>query len=326
MCINPIKIINKNTNEEQLVPCRKCILCRRKKCREWAIKLYHESQYYSKMCMITLTFRPKFLLSPKLKTLTKYHKHKKYDGTVINTKKKYTTMIGPHYITDVKKTGWLITLFIKKLRKILDTKDIKISYFAVGEHGTQNTRRAHWHILFFGIDKNTLKSVNIGMSKKSKEIYFSPLIDKLWSYKKIKIGMHTISDVTTNTIKYVANYTMKKMYKEKEKQYPTIMRCSSHNKIGKKWARRYHLELRKEYLLDKDGFKYSIPESYYKEMLRYNMQASNTSMFNTAEIIESNRDNAFIRLSKKGLLSEKELKKKAKKLEYQYSKQERDTL
>lgn len=326
MCLNPIEIINKNTNEKQIVSCRKCILCRRKKCREWALKLYHESQYYKKMCMVTLTFRPKFLLTPKIKELTRYHTHKKPNGETIKVKERYETMISPNYITDVKKTGWLITLFIKKLRKKLSENDINISYFAVGEHGTQNTKRAHWHIIFFGIDKNTLNSVPIGMSNKRKEIYFSPIIDEYWSYDKVKIGNHTISDVTGATIKYVANYTMKKMYKTKDNNYPTIMRCSSHNKIGKKWARRYHKELRKEYLEDNEKNRYSIPESYYKEMKRFENLASNESMNLTAMIIEYNKDKLINRLSEKGLLSDEEIKKKAKKLEYYYSKQERDTI
>lgn len=326
MCINPIKIINSNTKEEVVVSCGKCILCKRRRCRTWAIKLYHESQYYNKMCMITLTFRPKFLLRPKIKELTKYHRYRQNDGTTKQIKEKYNTIIGPHYITNVKKTGWLVTLFIKKLRKELSKDDRFISYFAVGEHGTQNTHRAHWHILFFGIDKDDLKSINIGTSKKNKEIFFSPIIDKLWSYEKMKIGHHTISEVTSRTIKYVANYTMKKMYNNNKEEYPVTMRCSSHNKIGKKWARRYHKELRKGYLLDGDNHKYSIPESYYKEMLRYESQASNESMTQTAMIIDEKKFEVFEKLFWKGLLSNEEMKKKAKKLEIQYKKQERDTI
>ena len=326
MCLNPIKIINKNTKEELLVKCGKCILCKRQKCRTWAIKLYHESQYYNKMCMITLTFRPRFLLIPKYKQLTKYHSRRQNDGTTIRLKEKYTTLIGPHYIKNVKKTGWLVTLFIKKLRKEFAKSDRFISYFAVGEHGTQNTHRAHWHILFFGIDKDDLASVNIGKSKKNKEIFFSPFIDKIWSYDNVKIGQHTISDVTPRTIKYVANYTMKKMYNNNKEEYPVTMRCSSHNKIGKKWARRYHKELRKGYLLDGDGQKYPIPESYYKEMCRYDNLLSNESMTQTAMWIEYKKDEMLIKLREKGLLNQEEIKKKAKRLEIRYKNQERDTI
>ena len=323
MCCNPITIIDKETGEKRKVKCGKCILCRRKKCREWAIKLYHEGMYHKKMCMITLTFRPKFLLTPKIKKLKKIKSRRQNDGTTKKTTIEYTTMIGPHYIKNVKKTGWLITLFIKKLRKKLGNN--YISYFAVGEHGTQNTHRAHWHILFFGIDKSTLSAVSIGSSKKNKEIFWSSLIDELWSYDGMKIGMHTISDVTGQTIKYVANYTMKKMYKDEKEIYPTTMRFSNQNKIGIKWARRFHKELRKGYLIDQDQVKYSIPEQYLYEMKRYSSNLTNEPMTQTAMIIEENKEDNIIKMLENGMLSEEEMKKKGKKYEIKYKKQERDT-
>lgn len=325
MCVNPLKMINPVNGEEITVSCGKCILCRRKRCREWALKLFHESQYYNKMCMLTLTFRPKFLLRPKVKELVKYKTHKK-NGITTKTKIKYKTMINPSYILDVRKTGWLVTLFIKKLRKELSKYNINFSYFAVGEHGSQNTHRSHWHILFYGIDKDTLNSVSIGQSKKNKEIYFSPVIDKLWSYENMKIGQHTISDVTTATIKYVANYTMKKMYKNQSEKYPNCMRFSSHNKVGIKWARRYHKNLRKEYLEDNDGAKYTIPKTYYKEMRRYENLISNNEMTQTAIIIEQNKDEILNKLKKAGLTSDEEVRKKAERLEYKYKYADRDTM
>lgn len=326
MCISPITIIDKY-GEEKTFSCGKCILCRRKKCRNWAIRLIHESKYHKKMCMLTLTFRPKFLLRPIVKTLTKYHKFKQHDGKTKIIKEKYNTMIGPDYITDVKKTGWLVTLFMKKLRKKIEKKGYYISYFGVGEHGTKNTHRAHWHLLLFGIGKEELESVNIGSSGKGKEIFFSPIVDECWSYEKMKIGAHTVSDVTGATIKYVSNYTMKKMYKDykAEKKYPTVMRFSNQNKIGIKWARRYHKELRKGYVLDDDGKKYPIPTRYYLEMLRYENELTNESMTQTAICIEQNKDETIQKLKDKGLLTIEEMKKKAKRLEIFYKKQDRDT-
>ena len=142
----------------------------------------------------------------------------------------------------------------------------------------------------------------------------------------MKIGHHTISDVTTATIKYVANYTMKKMYKNIDKQYPTQMRFSNQGKIGTKWARRFHKELRKPYLLDEDGQKYNIPRGYYNEMKRYENQISNEPMTQTAIAIEINKDKLINRLSKAGLLKIEELKKKAKRLELKYKNMDRDTI
>lgn len=145
----------------------------------------------------------------------------------------------------------------------------------------------------------------------------------LWSYKKLNCGRTTISDVSEQTIKYVANYTMKKIYNKKGK-YPTTMQFSSQNKIGTKWVRRYHKELRKGVLTDKDGAKYPIPKSFYKELLRFTNSEFDNKMIETATIIETMKDEMIKKLAKKGLLSIKEMKKKARRLEEKYKKMERD--
>lgn len=328
MCIKPINIINKNTGEEVRVECGKCVQCRMKKCRTWALKLYHESQYHSKMCMITLTFKPAFLFRPRIKKLEKWKTVKDESGLPKRIKSYYTTMINPNYIKDVKKTGWLLTLFNKKLRKYFATKGIFYNFFAVGEHGSQNTHRAHWHIILFGVSKEDLGAVNIGKSKKGKEIYYSKLIEDLWNYDKMNIGHHTISDVTTATIKYVANYTMKKMYKNTsgEEEYKTCMRFSNRGKIGLKWARRYHKELRKGYLKDNDGCKYMVPKAYYNEMIRFEDKPENYNYEITARAIEANKDELINKLMEAGVLTEENLKRKAEKMEKRLRKQERDTI
>lgn len=326
MCENPITIQHAETKELIKVKCGKCVICRTKKCRQWAIKLSNEGLYHKNMCMLTLTFRPKFLLRPKWKKLKKTKTKQLNDGTIKKEYIKYTTLISPKYITDVRLTGWLITLFIKKLRKEMDKKNIKFSYFAVGEHGTQSTHRAHWHILFFGIDKDILESVNVGLSKKNKEIFFSPIIDELWSYENMKIGHHTISEVTSATVKYVANYTMKKMYNNTtQSTYPTIMRFSNQSKIGTKWARKFHKEMRKGYIQDQDGAKYTIPESYLKEMFRYGSSYENWQKWETGEIIENLKEEYMIKLRNAGLLSLEEMKKKAHRIKSKLSKENRDT-
>lgn len=346
MCENPITITNKNTKEKIQVACRKCILCRQKKCRDWAIKLIKEAQYHKKMCMITLTFSPKFLLRPYWVKLTKYKRIKNKKNILgYETKKiRYKTCISPMYITDVKKTGWLVTRFLKKLRKKYNNEENYISFFAVGEHGTKNTHRAHWHIIIFGLAKEDLKTINIGKSNKGKEIYYSKEIEKLWSFKKLNIGKHTISDVTNKTIKYTANYTMKKLYDNENKEiYKTTMRFSSQNKIGVKWIRRYHREIRKGYLQDDDGIKYAIPEGWRKELKRYFIpiyenekkfirnEKNNDKNFDLKDMYESIEEYETIMQENLNKIKKdenydikEEQKKKAIRLKYRISLNERD--
>lgn len=334
-CENPIQIIHPETKELIMVPCRKCILCRQKRCRDWAIKLINEAKYYKKMCMITLTFSPNFLLKGLWAKVTKFKRIKieHEDGYVEQKQVSYKekTLISPKYITDVKMTKWLVTRFMKKLRKYFAKNNIFISYFAAGEHGTQRTHRAHWHILIFGISKEDLLSVIQGKSKKDKEIYVSPIIIKLWSYKKIGIGKHTISDVNSRTIKYTANYTLKKMYKEKNENsnsiiYNTAFMFSNQNKIGYKWIRRYPYSICNGFLEDEDGGKYSVPEGYKKELLRYDydsyLSEDCQDMLEAYSIYETNM---FLKLKDvdKRKLKENSIRK-AKRLEYLTSLMERD--
>ena len=120
---------------------------------------------------------------------------------------------------------------------------------------------------------------------------------------------------------------MKKMYKniKEDKKYPTTMRFSNQQKIGIKWARKYHKELRKGYLLDNENQKYNIPKGYYKEMLRYQNSLENETMTQTAIEIEQKQIELINKLKEKGLLTREEIKKKAEKLRNKYKKIDRDT-
>lgn len=108
-CKNPIYI--KKTN--LLVPCGKCLICRRKYQLSWVVRLQHE--YLSsdrKSLFLTLSYNDNNL--PLNNTLVK---------------------------KDVQD-------FLKRLRKFYS--GVKIKYFAVGEYGSK-TMRPHYHIIIFGL-------------------------------------------------------------------------------------------------------------------------------------------------------------------------------
>lgn len=342
-CEKPLIITHPETKEKIQVPCRKCILCKKRRARDWAIKLIKESLYYNKMCMITLTFSPQFLLRPIWVKLRKYQKKRgnvKNNFEDIKRTIKYKTLINPTYIHDVRLTKWLVQRFIKKLRKwaLLQNENKFISYFAAGEHGSNNTHRAHWHIIIFGINKEELASVLKGNSCKGKEIYFSPIIHKLWNFKKLSIGMHTISDVTSATIKYVANYTLKKLYKVNENEqdnnninnnkfnYPNCFLFSNQNKIGYKWARRSPNEIARGYIEDGEGGKYAIPESYKKELKRFfdspDLSIDCQELYEALDLCELNIFEKFKDIDKNWLKEQAIIK--SKRLKYTINRQNRD--
>jgi len=101
----------KNSSKEYAsfqLPCGKCIECRLKYAREWAIRCVHESKMHPNNSFVTLTYSNENLRDPKL-----------------------------------NYRDW--QLFVKKLRK---TQNEVISYFVTGEYGEQTKRPHWHAIIF----------------------------------------------------------------------------------------------------------------------------------------------------------------------------------
>lgn len=299
MCINPKKINHIYTGEEITIPCGKCILCRKKRSQNWAIRLIKEGLYHTNMTMLTLTFDSK-----------KLEENPDADES---------------WAHDLNKSLIHFQKFMKRFRKYF--KEKSISYFKVGEYG-EKRKRAHYHVLIYGIKKEDFKDVKPWeMSKSNKMTYISDKLNKLW-----QLGICTISDVNNATIKYVANYTLKKIRtgetKNNNEYYKPKMSFSNKNKIGIKWLRKHHKDIRKGYVIDSDGIKYGIPKRWKFELKRWEEQIDdigyNNEMYKTAMILENYYNELFEKMPK--AIEMENLKKKAEKLEYLIKLKIRDTL
>ena len=284
MCINLMTVKSSDGNEYK-VPCGKCILCRMKRAQNWAIKLIKESYYHKKICMVTLTFDPKKLLDHECGSNVMYSKNLKYSKE--------------HF-----------QKFIKRLRKKFPAG--QISYFKIGEYGEKH-KRAHYHVIFYGIGVSDLQCKKCGISKKNKEIYTSKIIEDAW-----KLGICTVSDCNNAVIKYVANYSLKKIKSTKENDWrKPIMSFSNRNKIGIKWLRRNHKEIRQGFVTDSENKKYGIPRSWKNELKRITaFQPCFKEFEKTLLILEEKNIEYFENAEKTGALKKENLLKKAKKLEY----------
>lgn len=155
-CTNPIRLRGKNGSPKGelfnlkypdglQVPCGKCLQCRIKKRKEWAMRLSHELQYYDKATFITLTYDEN--------TIDEFHSlHKKH-----------------------------LQLFFKRLRKRLENEKIKIRYFACGEYGDQ-TGRPHYHAIIYGIDNSVYCKSLCRMCWRYGHIFFGSVTDDSMSY------------------------------------------------------------------------------------------------------------------------------------------------
>lgn len=116
LCLRPKVLYNLPRKEFPLglmVACGSCIVCRKQRAREWALRLEHEKLYSCFEIFTTLTYEQKYV--PKC----------------------YSVIM-----CDVQ-------YFFKRLRK--NTKS-KIKYYAVGEYGGK-FGRPHYHMLLYVYDK-----------------------------------------------------------------------------------------------------------------------------------------------------------------------------
>jgi hypothetical protein len=114
--MNPFRLSEDNGGH--LVPCSKCLNCKRRRASSWSIRLVKEGERSTSALFVTLTYDTKY---------------------VPITKNGYMNLSK----TDLQK-------FFKRLRKchenLLEAKSIK--YYAAGEYGGK-TKRPHYHIVLF---------------------------------------------------------------------------------------------------------------------------------------------------------------------------------
>lgn len=99
------------------------------------------------------------------------------------------------------------------------------------------------------------------MSKSGKPQFIDEKLTEIWG-----AGRVTIQDLNSKNVVYVAQYTLKKTKnKQVDEKYKPKMTFSNRSKIGYKWARRNHEEIKKGYITDEDKKKYSIPRTWLRE-------------------------------------------------------------
>lgn len=159
--------------------------------------------------------------------------------------------------------------FVKRLRKKIG---IQIRFFHSGEYGSLY-RRPHYHAVIFGYDfpdKTYFKTVHGGH-----KLYVSEELAQLWPY-----GIHSIGNVTHDSVNYVARYCLKKLngklaeisdhyihsidyetgeIQELKPEYSTMSRRPG---VGKKWLEKYYTDVyNHDYLIAKEK-KYRPPKYY----------------------------------------------------------------
>lgn len=114
-CIDPVFYKVDETGRPIIMyPCGKCIVCKEKKRRQWAIRMENEKSVSKSCYFVTLTYADDYLYR-----------------------------IEPHLPASLNKSHY--TNFLKRLRKYLP---FKVRFFGVGEYGSESSR-PHYHFMFF---------------------------------------------------------------------------------------------------------------------------------------------------------------------------------
>jgi hypothetical protein len=226
--------------QEQKVPCGKCLSCKLSYAKEWALRIYHENSLCTASCFLTLTYNDDHLPSDR-----SVHR-----SEVVN--------------------------FIKRLRKKISP--IKIKTFYCGEYGSERGR-PHYHIILLGYDfpdKEYLRTSQSGNVLWESKILDSLWTDS--KTKKSK-GFANIGEVTFESAGYIARYCLKKTKDKKDyvfvdgydEETGEITKMHNLNPefigmsqgIGKNWHELFKEDTDKDYL-ETNGFKHKIPRYYDK--------------------------------------------------------------
>lgn len=211
-------------------------------------------------------------------------------------------------------------LFMKKLR--FKYNDKKIRFLHCGEYSPEK-KRPHYHAALFGIDfddKKFFKMVN------GHPLYTSEKLASIWG-----LGFCTLGQVTFQSARYVASYTLKKQtgaradghylrfdretgeFYTVPSEYATMSRQPG---LGSSWLDKYHQDVFPGDFLIVDGAKCSVPRFYFDRWVnKHGGDKAAVRIVREAASRRHRSDQTSRRLHDREVVQEERLKKLPRKLE-----------
>lgn len=140
--------------------------------------------------------------------------------------------------------------FMKRLRK---NTGKEIRFFMCGEYGDKGNR-PHYHCILFGIDFNEDKK-KLYIDSRGNQLYTSAFLEKTW-----KLGICTVGEVTSESIRYCTKYMNKFDFRE-HKVKPFIRTSQG---IGKKSISPKQLLTNSLY---QDGKSVKLPRYFLRKLV-----------------------------------------------------------
>lgn len=213
-CIVPFTKRDTKTGQWLSLPCGKCHDCLSRRISGWSFRLLKHGQTSQSAHFVTLTYNTDHV------PLTK-------NGLMSLDK------------TDLQK-------FFKRLRKLNKNK---LSYYAVGEYGT-NKQRPHYHAIIFNANPLTY--------------------ERAWSLNNIKIGDIHLGDVSEASIGYTLKYICKPSQipkhrnDDRKKEFSLMSKKLGASYLTPQMVQYHHNDmLNRMFIPISDGKKIAMPK-YFK--------------------------------------------------------------
>lgn len=240
MCFNPYMLHGSSYVGKggMLVPCGKCIQCKKRRAAAWSFRLLQEDRIARTSSFVTLTYDDDHL--PRLSnddSTCKCRYRGDYKDLILQDVEPLPTLCR----CDVQK-------FLKRLRKKqFGNGRSDIRYYFCGEYGT-NTKRPHYHAIMFNADTNCIADS--------------------WSLDGSSLGQIKFGDVGQASIHYVTSYITK------HTDYDCAPRLREFSLMSKGIGKNYltpdtvdwHLFNAANYTVFAGGQKNTLPR-YYKDRI-----------------------------------------------------------
>lgn len=236
-CLFPFYVENPSfplhsTHRKVPVPCGKCPQCLQRRAAEWCFRLEQHEKVCDTSCFITLTYSTDYV------PITLH-------GFMSLDRKAFSTCI-----RSVRK----------RMRNIESFKDVRLSYYVVGEYGSER-KRPHYHAILFN-----LPDIQWRTDLEDRRIGFSPLLDASWPY-----GVIDIRECNGDTIGYTCKYLHKgksvpaHRNDDRVPEFSNMSKGLGVNYVSPEVVRFHRSDLAHTYVVS-NGYKKALPR-YYRERI-----------------------------------------------------------
>lgn len=214
------------------LPCGKCLGCRKRRAKEWAVRCMHEASLSPKNSFVTLTYDDEHLPS--------------------------NGFLRPKDLGDFLKR--LRNAIVRKQYEHIDADGLR--YFACGEYG-DSTFRAHYHALLFGVKFTDLYPIK-------RDLFTSETLKRIWGHGNVSIGTVTVRSAmycAMYSVKKRSKYNWNVHDADGVVAPQPFMRCSLKPGIGSKWLQKFYNDMQHGYIVVDKGAKWAVPK-YYQSVIK----------------------------------------------------------